>query len=92
VAKERVGAPVFDLNGVYASVEEGMAILKTIAPNAKVGIKGEPLAFPMNKSDEPLKAFIGDYGQMPLAQGIEATYKAFAQLLQDKRISAATIA
>ena len=92
VAKERMGAPVFDLNGVYASVEEGMAILKAIAPDAQVGIKGEPLAFPMDKSDEPLKAFIGDYGQMPLAQGIEATYKAFAQLLQDKRISAAGIA
>jgi nucleoside-diphosphate-sugar epimerase len=92
VAKERMGAPVFDLNGVYASVEEGMAILKTLAPDAKVGIKGEPLAFPMDKSDEPLKAFIGDYGQMPLAQGIEATYKAFAQLLQDKRISVANIA
>jgi hypothetical protein len=29
---------------------------------------------------------------MPLAQGIETTYKAFAQLLQDKRISAAGIA
>ena len=92
VAKERVGAPVFDLNGVYASVEEGMAILKTIAPDAQVGIKGEPLAFPMDKSDEPLKAFIGDYGQMPLAQGIEATYKAFAHLLQDKRLSASAIA
>ena len=92
VAKERVGAPVFDLNGVYASVEEGMAILKTIAPDAQVGIKGEPLAFPMDKSDEPLKAFIGDYGHMPLAQGIEATYKAFAHLLQDKRLSASAIA
>jgi hypothetical protein len=39
-----------------------------------------------------LKAFVGDYGQMPLAEGIDATYKAFAQLLQDKRISAAGIA
>jgi hypothetical protein len=39
-----------------------------------------------------LKAFIGDYGQMPLAQGIEATYKAFAQLLKDKRLSASAIA
>jgi len=27
-----------------------------------------------------------------LAQGIDATYKAFAQLLKDKRISAACIA
>jgi len=39
-----------------------------------------------------MKAFIGDYGQMPLAQGIEATYKAFAQLLKDQRISVANIA
>jgi hypothetical protein len=29
---------------------------------------------------------------MPLAQGIEATYKAFAQLLKDQRISVASIA
>jgi len=29
---------------------------------------------------------------MPLAQGIEATYQAFVQLLKDQRISAASIA
>ena len=92
VAQERVGAPVFDLNGIYASVEEGMAVLKKLAPHAQVVIKGEPLAFPMDKSDTPLKAFIGDYGQMPLAQGIAATYEAFTQLLKDQRISASNIA
>ena len=92
MAQVRVGAPVFDLNGVYASVEEGMAILKTLAPQAKIGIRGEPLAFPMDKSDEPLKAFIGDYGQMPLAQGIALTYQAFEQLLKDQRLSSSAIA
>ena len=91
VAKERVGAPVFDLNGVYASVEEGMAILKTCAPHARIGIQGEPLAFPMDKSDEPLKAFIGDYGQMPLEQGIASTYQTFAQLLKTQRISSTNL-
>jgi len=91
VAKVRTGAPVFDLNGKLATVEEGMKMLKALAPDAHISISGKPLAFPMGHSDEPLKAYIGDYGQIPLQAGIQATFESFCQLLKDKRIDAKQI-
>jgi nucleoside-diphosphate-sugar epimerase len=81
VARERAGAPVFDMNGVYAPVEEGLKILKQIAPSAKVTSSGQALAFPMYLPDEPLRAYLGDYGSMPLEEGIRETYEAFRSLV-----------
>ena len=86
VSCERTGAPVFDLNGKLASVQEGVNILKALAPEASITITGEPLAFPMDHSDDPLKAYIGDYGQVSLQQGIQATYERFRQLHAEKKI------
>ena len=88
VAQLRTGAPVFDLNGQYASVEQGMSVLKALVPDANIKITGEPLAFPMNHSDEPLRAFIGDYGQMPLEAGIKATYESFQSLISRQKLDA----
>ena len=82
VARERAGAPVFDMNGVYAPVEEGLKILKQIAPSAKVTSSGQALAFPMHLPDEPLRAYLGDYGSMPLEEGIRETYEAFRSLVE----------
>ena len=86
VSCDRTGAPVFDLNGKLASVQEGVNILKALAPEASITITGEPLAFPMDHSDDPLKAYIGDYGQVSLQQGIQATYERFRQLHAEKKI------
>jgi nucleoside-diphosphate-sugar epimerase len=82
VAKERKGSPVFDMNGVYAPVEEGLAILGKIAPQAKVTSSGEALAFPMHLPDQPLRDFLGDYGTATLAEGIRETYEAFRALIR----------
>jgi nucleoside-diphosphate-sugar epimerase len=82
VARERTGAPVFDMNGVYAPVEEGLRILKQLAPSAAISSSGQPLAFPMHLPDEPLRAFLGDYGSMPLDQGIRETYETFRSLIR----------
>ncbi|HET7766975.1 MAG TPA: SDR family oxidoreductase [Burkholderiales bacterium] len=87
VAKERSGAPVFNMNGVHAPVEEGLAILKEIAPRAKITSSGDALAFPMHLPDAPLREFLGDYGSATLAEGIRETYEAFRALLQSSRIS-----
>jgi len=38
---------------------------------------GAALAFPMHLPDEPLRAQLGNYGNMPLAEGIRETYEAF---------------
>jgi nucleoside-diphosphate-sugar epimerase len=87
VAKERTGAPVFNMNGVHAPVEEGLRILKQIAPSAKVTSSGEALAFPMHLPDTPLREYLGDYGTATLAEGIRETYDAFRALLQASKIS-----
>ncbi len=81
VARERAGAPVFDMNGVYAPVEEGLAILRRLAPAATITSSGQPLAFPMHLPDERLRDYLGDYGGMPLAEGIRETYEAFRSLI-----------
>lgn len=82
VSRERPDAPVFDMNGVYAPVEEGLRILKELAPSAALTASGRPLAFPMHLPDQPLRDFLGDYGEMPLAEGIRETYAAFRALAQ----------
>ncbi|HYT86462.1 MAG TPA: SDR family oxidoreductase [Burkholderiales bacterium] len=87
VARERPGAPVFDMNGVYAPVEEGLRILKTLAPSAAITASGQPLAFPMHLPDKPLRDFLGDYGEMPLAEGIRETYEAFRSLIRRGMLS-----
>jgi len=86
VSCDRTGAPVFDLNGKLASVQAGLDMLMALSPQARIAISGEPLAFPMGHSDEPLKAYIGDYGQVPLQAGIQDTYERFSRLLADKKI------
>jgi len=82
VARERAGAPVFDMNGVYAPVEEGLRILRQLAPSAAISSSGQPLAFPMHLPDEPLRAYLGDYGSMPLDEGIRETYETFRSLIR----------
>jgi nucleoside-diphosphate-sugar epimerase len=82
VSRERPGAPVFDMNGVYAPVEEGLRILRKIAPSAAITCSGQPLAFPMHLPDNPLRDCLGEYGIMPVADGIRETYDAFRSLLQ----------
>jgi hypothetical protein len=76
------------MNGVYAPVEEGLRILKELAPAASIACTGQPLAFPMHLPDTPLRDFIGAYGTMPLADGIRETFGAFKSLLARGLVSA----
>jgi nucleoside-diphosphate-sugar epimerase len=87
VACERTGAPVFEMNGVYAPVEEGLRILKELAPKAAITCTGQPLAFPMHLPDTPLRDYLGDYGTMPLADGIRETFESFQSLLKRGLVS-----
>jgi len=88
VAAERRGAPVFNMNGVYAPVEEGVRILKRIAPAAAIDVVGQPIAFPMDRSDNPLMDYVGDYGRVPLEDGIRDAYESFRRLLAAGKVSA----
>lgn len=91
VSRDLTGAPVFDINGVATTVEESMAILRQVAPQASIDIAGEALPFPMALSDAPVRQHLGNYGQVPLAEGIAATHAAFKTLIQRGRLSAANV-
>jgi nucleoside-diphosphate-sugar epimerase len=92
VATERAGAPVFDLNGRATSVAEWLEIIRAVAPGAQLAISGDPLPFPADLSDEPVRRYLGDYGPVPLEKGIEATYAAFRRLLASGALSAEAVA
>ena len=81
VSEERESAHVFDLNGRATTVAEWLDIIRGLAPGAELQIAGDPLPFPADLSDEPIRAYLGDYGPMPLEEGIEETLAAFKRLL-----------
>ena len=72
---------MFNINGVASTVEESITSLKKIAPSAMITYSGSALPFPMELSDEPVRAYLGDYGSVPLEAGIRATFLAFQDLL-----------
>ena len=92
VAKERSGAPVFDINGVSSTVERSLELLKKVAPKMQVSWSGDALPFPMDLSDEPVRAYLGNYGSVPLETGIRSTYEAFQALLAKGLIKADNVA
>jgi hypothetical protein len=81
VSGESRGSRVFAMNGVYAPVEEGLAILRRIAPDTALSVAGEALVFPMDRSDKPLHDYLGGYPQVSLEEGVTAAYQAFRSLL-----------
>ncbi|HTS54574.1 MAG TPA: SDR family oxidoreductase [Burkholderiales bacterium] len=92
VAEERSGAPVFDINGVPSTVERSLEMLGRIAPGMQVSCSGDALPFPMDLSDEPVHAHLGNYGSVPLEAGMRGTYEAFRSLLSRGMIKAESIA
>jgi nucleoside-diphosphate-sugar epimerase len=88
VSQPRTEAVVFDINGVSSTVEESLGIIKKIAPGSDINANGSSLPFPMDLSDDPLRAYLGDYGQMPLDEGIAQTHSIFRSLLEKGLISA----
>ena len=92
VAMERSGAPVFDINGVSTTVEQSLEVLKRVAPGMQVSSSGDALPFPMDLSDEPVRAYLGNYGKVPLEPGIGGTYEAFRSLLSEGLIKADSVA
>lgn len=92
ISRDQNGSHVFDINGVVSTVDDGVEILKRIAPDAQIGIAPEVFKFPTNLSDQPLRAHLGDYGAVPLEVGIAKTYAAFLELLAKGKVSADSVA
>ena len=87
VSRPREGAPVFDCNGVAATVEESLDILRELAPGVNLGVSGDELPFPADLSNTPLRDYLGDYGSVPLDAGIKGTFAAFKDLLAAGQLS-----
>ena len=92
VSQEREGARVFDLNGRPTTVAEWLDIVRALAPGAQLEVSGDPLPFPADLSDEPIREYLGDYGPVPLEEGIEETYVAFRRLLAAGALSPQAVA
>jgi nucleoside-diphosphate-sugar epimerase len=92
VSKVREGAPVFDINGVSTTVERSMELIKAFAPGAQITCSGAALPFPMDLADEPVRRHLGDYGSVPVQDGMRGTYEAFKDLLARGLIKADNIA
>jgi nucleoside-diphosphate-sugar epimerase len=91
-SKEGDGAQVFDLNGRPTTVAEWLDIVRALAPGAQLEVAGDPLPFPADLSDEPIREYLGDYGPVPLEDGIEETYVAFRRLLATGALSPQAVA
>ena len=87
VSRDGEGAPVFDCNGVVATVEEGLDTLRDLVPSARVRAGGDPLPFPAEDCDARLREHIGDYGAISLEEGTAETLRAFEVLLRDGKVS-----
>jgi nucleoside-diphosphate-sugar epimerase len=92
VSEDRDGAQVFDLNGRATTVAAWVDVVRALAPRAQLDIAGDPLPFPAELSDEPIREYLGDYGPVPLEEGIEATYAAFRRLLAAGALSPEAVA
>jgi nucleoside-diphosphate-sugar epimerase len=92
VSKDRDEAVVFDHNGVASNVADWIAMIKKIAPDAKLSVKGDELPFPAALDDDPIRAFLGDFGHMSLDEGIKATFDSFQSLLRNDVIKPDQIA
>ncbi|MEL6961777.1 MAG: NAD(P)-dependent oxidoreductase [Pseudomonadota bacterium] len=88
VSVDRDEAVMFDHNGVPCTVKDWVDIIKEISPAAAISIEGDPLPFPAELSDEPIRAYLGDFGHLSLREGIQSTFDTFQTMLRNDVISA----
>ncbi len=91
VATASRGAPVFDINGTATTVEAIVEQIRSLAPESDISIAGEPLPFPAELSDGPVRAYLGDYGSIAPEEGVESTFHAFRTLAEEGRMSASDV-
>ncbi|MDA9973241.1 NAD(P)-dependent oxidoreductase [Alphaproteobacteria bacterium] len=91
VSKDMVGSHVFNLNGSCETIENGLKLIRELKPNSSVTCEGQPLPFPPDLDDLPLRKHIGDYTSVSVQKGIEHTLKAFKTLKSEGKCPAIPI-
>ncbi|MHA1158561.1 MAG: NAD-dependent epimerase/dehydratase family protein, partial [Alphaproteobacteria bacterium] len=80
VENDAEGCHIFDLNGECRAVQDVVDLIKAELPDADVKVEGDELPFPPDITDAPLRAFLGDYGQTGLEDGVRQTIAGFQRL------------
>ena len=86
IARDGDGAVVFNLNGACADVATVISLIKERQPDADITCTGGPFPFPADLSDDPIRAHLGDYPMVTVADGVAATHQAFTQLHKENRL------
>jgi UDP-glucuronate 4-epimerase len=73
------GAEVFNLRGSVVSMPEMIAAIEQAAPSARdlISYDDQPLPFPENLDDAPLREVLGDLNYTPLVQAVAETIAIF---------------
>lgn len=86
ISQDGEDATVYDLNGGTMSIEDGIGILSGSAPDHRVTASGNPLPFPPDLDDGPIRAALRDYPSITPDRGIADTYRAFRELVAEGRL------
>ena len=77
VGRKGEGAPVFDLNGTPADINELLDLIRACIADAELTHSKEPLPFPATPDDGQLNAYLNVAPCRPLKQGIGDTLACF---------------
>ena len=71
------GAVALNVPGVAASVDELVAAIAAVVPDARIDVTGPPLPFPPELDTTPFASVVGDLPVTPLDEGVAATIEHF---------------
>lgn len=91
VSRDVEGAPVFDMQGTEASVEDVLSEIKSTLQGADVTLTGNALPFPHAPDDGSLDAFIAASPYHSLKDGIAQTFRVF-ETARDRKVLTSELA
>ncbi len=94
-SSKKEGAFTFNLNGPSILVEDIINIIQKSIPNSNISSEGNPLPFPGNLSDKPLRDHLLnqgiDYGHMEAEATILKTISSFKKLAEANKVDKETL-
>lgn len=86
------GAPVCNLRGDVIDVEDFVALLKQIVPEAQITFEeNNPLPYPADLDDSGLRQVLADVPYTPLRTAIESDLARFSHLLESGKVNLAQL-
>jgi nucleoside-diphosphate-sugar epimerase len=74
---EREGAAVYNSRGVAASIDDVVASIRAVVPDAEITWSGDPLPFPPELESVGFDRDVGPFPRTPLGTGVAATIEHF---------------